>query len=398
MMRFLLLVFLAFTLVVPNVHADDTDKKEAPKKRLTLKERIKRAAKKAAEAAKKAAKKAGDLAKKAGKATVKMAKKAGKAAKKAAKKAGELAKKAGKATVKMAKKAGKATKDAAKKAGKAASKAMKKAGEVAKKAVNKAKETVNKVFKKKPTTQAAIKGPITQAALTPKTLPIPSKTVLGIMLTNGTVRVCVRSDVPPFGFFKGQTLSGFDVELAKQIVSGISIRYGKALKIRWVVINAKDRIPNLQQGRCDMVVGTFSMTVARTKQVGFSQVYLSTHKVLVSHDKIARKKPILATVSGTTGKPGPQKGTSTVQFYNYNDILGAMKRGQVDYVLADHPTASYLVKNSKGYKISRVFKQVENYAVGLHKHHEQLKKEVDAVLKYLARSGYLAHFKRKWVH
>jgi ABC-type amino acid transport substrate-binding protein len=438
MLKFFLHVVLAMLLVAPTAFADQD---EAPKKRPTLKERLKKAYEKAKKAAKKAVKATKKAAKKAAKATKKAAKKALKKAKKATKKAVKATKKAYKkakdATKKATKKAGVATKKALvkakdatkkaadatkkayKKAEKATKKAYKKAADATKKALVKAKDAtkkaadatkkaakatgkaLKKALKRKAPEPVAVQpikpGQVTQVFTPTNTLKPPKGTAFALLLKSGIVRVCVRSDAPPFGFFQGQTLTGFDIELAKKIVTGISIRYNTRLKLQWNITNASGRLPALKQGRCDLVVATFSKTPAREKEVAFSTVYLKTRKVLLRASKISRKTPVLATVAGATAPAVAVQGATLATYFNYNDILETMKRGLTDFILADHPTANYLLRNSKGYSLSKVLPMEEHYAVGMHKHHTQLKAEVDAILSYLGRSGYLAHFKRQWI-
>jgi ABC-type amino acid transport substrate-binding protein len=398
MLKFFLHVVLAMLLVAPTAFADQD---EAPKKRPTLKERLKKAYEKAKKAAKKAVKATKKAAKKAAKATKKAAKKALKKAKKATKKAGVATKKALVKAKDATKKAADATKKAYKKAEKATKKAYKKAADATKKAAKATGKALKKALKRKAPEPVAVQpikpGQVTQVFTPTNTLKPPKGTAFALLLKSGIVRVCVRSDAPPFGFFQGQTLTGFDIELAKKIVTGISIRYNTRLKLQWNITNASGRLPALKQGRCDLVVATFSKTPAREKEVAFSTVYLKTRKVLLRASKISRKTPVLATVAGATAPAVAVQGATLATYFNYNDILETMKRGLTDFILADHPTANYLLRNSKGYSLSKVLPMEEHYAVGMHKHHTQLKAEVDAILSYLGRSGYLAHFKRQWI-
>ena len=93
-----------------------------------------------------------------------------------------------------------------------------------------------------PTTAPAKRAPTTQsqtpplysldsaAQPTPKTVP-----TLGRILQSQHLRVCVRSDVPPFGYFSASGLTGFDIGLATEIAVRLSIDYKKNLHIDWTV-------------------------------------------------------------------------------------------------------------------------------------------------------------------
>ncbi|MEM1007765.1 MAG: transporter substrate-binding domain-containing protein, partial [Myxococcota bacterium] len=106
------------------------------------------------------------------------------------------------------------------------------------------------------------------------TLATPQKgSHLSKILASQIIRVCVRSDTPPFGYFLKRRLMGFDVDLAEQLIQKISTYYKKNLSIDWTIVTAGSRILSLQQKSCDMVIATFSYTLARSKLIRFSKIY-----------------------------------------------------------------------------------------------------------------------------
>ena len=50
------------------------------------------------------------------------------------------------------------------------------------------------------------------------------------------LRICVRSDVAPFGYFASTGLEGFDIELASELAKQISIDYKQPLRTEWTVV------------------------------------------------------------------------------------------------------------------------------------------------------------------
>jgi ABC-type amino acid transport substrate-binding protein len=214
------------------------------------------------------------------------------------------------------------------------------------------------------------------------------------------VRVCVRSDVPPFSYFGQGGLQGFDVALAQELVDHLSIDYKQALKPEWVVVTAADRMKRLQDSACDLVVASFSYTKERATQVATSKVYVRTDKVLVGSAKITRGTPIVAKLEGATGDSGI-KGAREVSFKTYLDIVHAMDMDEIDYVVTDRPIGEHLIRSSvKSFKVTKTLAEnAESYVVAVNKdaNHTELLAAIDRALVDLAQTGRLALLERRWL-
>lgn len=224
-----------------------------------------------------------------------------------------------------------------------------------------------------------------------------ANSTLARILKTQLLRVCVRADIPPFGHFVNNALVGFDIQLAREIGTQISIYYKKNLRLSWLVINANSRVKSLQNNHCDMVVAAFSITPARKKKVAFSESYLQTYKVVVKKTKQTRNKPIIAMVTGTTGGNNKLKGVARY-YLNYNEIINAMDQGAVDYVMTDQPIAIHMLRSvTQEYMITQVLSQMENYGVGVNQKSTALLKAVNRALRDLAQTGRLAYTQRQWL-
>lgn len=225
----------------------------------------------------------------------------------------------------------------------------------------------------------------------------PKGSALQRILKNQLLRVCVRADIPPFGYFQGGQLTGFDIQLAREISTQLSIDYKKNLRISWSVINAGSRIHSLVQNNCDMVVATFSITQGRARLIAFSKAYLLTHKVILRKVTIKRKTPVIALVRGTT--TGGQKLKGSIRFFrNYTEIIDAMERSEVDFAVTDKPIAAHMLRSvPQPYKILRILKQKERYGIGMNLRSKALVRAVNRALRNLARTGRLAYLQRQWL-
>lgn len=245
----------------------------------------------------------------------------------------------------------------------------------------------------------AAKAPAKPATRKSSLAPIaPADSMLSNILQSRTVRVCVRSDIPPLSYFKGETLQGFDIALAKQLVARISIRYRTHLRTQWVIIKAAERVPNLQKGRCDMVVAAFSKTKARAKKVAFTQMYYQTNKVVLRKKYNLSSAPVIATVRSTTQGAFSLPHAVQSSFLSYSDILYTMRQELVDYVITDYPIGLYLVRHSDAkYQIHRTLKNQESYSVGVNLSHKHLLAELERALTFMKTSGQLGYLQRQWL-
>lgn len=226
--------------------------------------------------------------------------------------------------------------------------------------------------------------------------PPPSSTLGGI-LKSLHVRVCVRSDVPPFSYFGASGLQGFDVGLASQVVDQLSIDYKQALKPEWVVVTANERVKRLQDQACDVMVAAFSYTKERATQVATSKVYVRTDKVLLGASKISRKIPVIAKLEGATGDPGIKGNIQT--FRTYQDMVHAMDMDEIDYVATDRPIAEHLIRSTvKNFKVHKTLAEnAESYVIAVNNSSPELLVAINRALDQIAQSGRLALLERRWL-
>jgi len=95
---------------------------------------------------------------------------------------------------------------------------------------------------------------------------------LADIIKNGTLRVAVPLDVPPFGSISpDRKPEGFDIDLAAMV--------GKALgvKVELQQVTAANRIPYLLTDKVDVVISVMGLTPERAKQVMFTAPYADTH-------------------------------------------------------------------------------------------------------------------------
>lgn len=88
------------------------------------------------------------------------------------------------------------------------------------------------------------------------------------IIDQGTVRIGVPIDVPPFGYMDAQNQPiGLDVDVARAIGEALGV------EVELQQITSANRVPYLVTDRLDMVIAAMGATPERAQQVAFSSPY-----------------------------------------------------------------------------------------------------------------------------
>ena len=208
----------------------------------------------------------------------------------------------------------------------------------------------------------------------------------------GTFKVGIKFDQPGMGLKEGSTYSGFDVDLANYIAK--ELNYTPT----FVEAVSSQRETLLKTGQVKYIVGTYSITDARKKDVDFAGPYLIAGQDLLIRaddtsitgpDSLAGKK--LCSVKGSTSAVNVQKKVPGVNLQEYNTYtlcVDALKAKNVDALTTDNTIlAGYAAQpaNKGQLKVVGQTFSTENYGVGLPKGDTALcQKVTDAINKWIS--------------
>jgi len=101
---------------------------------------------------------------------------------------------------------------------------------------------------------------------------------------NGTIKVGINAEFPPFEYYEDGILTGFDIDLMNQIGSraGYSIEY--------VDIPFDSLIPAVLSGRIDCAISLISVTEERDKVIDYSRKYLMTNIITYNNGEMSKKR------------------------------------------------------------------------------------------------------------
>lgn len=166
---------------------------------------------------------------------------------------------------------------------------------------------------------------------------------------SGTIKIATEGAFPPFNYFEGKKLTGFEVDL------GTAIGKQLGVKVQWVTQPFDNLLIGLNQDRYDFVIASHGITPERQKAVDFSNPHYCTGGAIVS--KVGGPKTMadlkgksVAVQVGTTYLENVQKvaGVGRVStFPKDTDAQAALMAGRVDVWVGDKFSALEVVKAQK---------------------------------------------------
>ena len=202
---------------------------------------------------------------------------------------------------------------------------------------------------------------------------------------------------------KTRDIVGYEVDIAKAIAQKIGV------KAEFKQLAVAARIPELQQGRVDVLAASLTHNKERESQIDFSlTTFVTGQKVLVKTSsgisdigQLAGKKVL--TVKGGTQEPNIRKAVPNVDvvtFETTQQAFLALQQGKgAGYVNDEASLVNDYAKlgpAKKDYAILPTSISVEPLALGLRKNEPALKAVVDDTLRELESSGNADKLFVKW--
>ncbi len=223
-------------------------------------------------------------------------------------------------------------------------------------------------------------------------------------LKAGTLKVASCLDYKPFEYYKGQTLTGFDVDMTTAIAGKLG------LQEEWVKANYDTIFTADAANQYDMVAAASTITKEREQVVNFSDPYypslqgftvnttktpdITTTDALTSSDSVAVQK-------GTTGQSWAEDnlGTKGVQVRTFDlapDMFTALEAGQVTGIINDAPSSAAEVESRPDLKVVQQIDTNENYGFAFSKKNPSLLAAVNQALADLIADGTYAQIFTKY--
>lgn len=211
-------------------------------------------------------------------------------------------------------------------------------------------------------------------------------------------------DFPPMGFVGDDgEFTGFDLELAAEAAK----RMGKEVVYQPIAWDAKDM--ELESGTIDCIWNGFTMT-GREDSYTWSEPYMENNQVFVvkADSGIATKADLAGKVVDVQTDSSAEAAINEDQelkdsfgelitVADYNTAFMDLESGAVDAIAMDDVVASYQIEQRKAdFIVLDETLAAEEYGIGFKLGNEELRDQVQDVLKEMAADGTLAEISNKW--
>jgi len=232
---------------------------------------------------------------------------------------------------------------------------------------------------------------------------LASARTLAEILASKKLVVGVNPTLPPLGVFNAKNeIDGVDVDIARAMAA----KMGLALEI--VQVGSPDRIPFVNSGKIDMVMGAMTWTPERAKVIDYTiPVYTEVMGVLTTQKmgwkdwkELDDSKVRLVQVRGTTPIKFISEKLPKAQVLlldNYPDAVRAIAQDRADGMV---DVLDFLTEHTKTHKVAwkTVPTPVDIYfcGIGVAKGNEALRARLNSVIKDLNSSGDIDKAWVKW--
>jgi ABC-type amino acid transport substrate-binding protein len=205
---------------------------------------------------------------------------------------------------------------------------------------------------------------------------------------------------PPFEMMNGNTLVGFDADMAAELGRRMGIT------IKFEIIDFKGMVAALTSKRVNVLISAVTWTAERAERMAFSIPYYNAGIGAMYNEKTAITRPedlkgrIVGVQLGSSGDSYVREklGKDVKEIKTYDDILLAVKdleNGRVEAVVNPVPVLRYNAKAAKNVRVTDVW---DSRVVGINTRKEdtELMSEINKHLEAMKADGTLERLDRKW--
>jgi polar amino acid transport system substrate-binding protein len=217
---------------------------------------------------------------------------------------------------------------------------------------------------------------------------------------SGTIIVATEGAFPPFNFFRGATLTGFEVDVAEALARKMGVG------IEWRALSFDALLAGLRQDRWDMVIASFAITPERSRAVTFADPHYCSGGVIVSKNPSIRTAKdlagkIVAVQTGTTYLENVKRLAGLKEVKNFprdTDARSALVSGRVDAWVTDRFAARSAVEADRAAGLGiGDFVFVERIAAAVQKGNTSLVRAINDALREIQADGTYEAISRKYL-
>lgn len=229
----------------------------------------------------------------------------------------------------------------------------------------------------------------------------------------GKIRIGFRESEPPMSFLnKDGNPIGYSINLCERIVAGVKSEIGKEINVEYIPVTANSRFDALTKDKIDILCGSTTKTLSRSKRVDFTQLTFVTGASFMTLKGQEFKE--LSTLNGK--KVGVVRDTTTLdtlkrliketqtdaEIVTFNTALEALDSLRKDEIAAYSSDQIVLIglvitaEDNNNFSISPQVFSFEPFALAVKRNDADFRLMVDSVLSRLYRTGEIDRIYDKW--
>lgn len=175
---------------------------------------------------------------------------------------------------------------------------------------------------------------------------------------DGKILIATEGQFAPFNYFKGTTLTGFEIDVADLVAKKMG------LKIQWKTIGFDALLTGLKQDRWDLVIASHGITEERAKAVTFTAPHYCSGGIVIAMDPAIRTAKdlagkVVAVQTGTSYLENVQKVAALKEIKNFPtdvDARSALVSKRVDAWVTDRFVAKEVIAKNPdvGFKLGEM--------------------------------------------
>lgn len=219
------------------------------------------------------------------------------------------------------------------------------------------------------------------------------------LIEHGKLSFAMSGLYPPLNFKKDGELTGFDVEVGKEIADRIGLEANPVTN-PWETI-----IQGLKANKYDAIIGSMSITEERDEQIDFTNpYYLSGAQIFVQvgNEEIKSAEDLTGKVIGviqsSTWKDMAEEYSDQIKAYPSDvNALQDLQLGRVDAVITDR-IVGLSAKNDKGLEIQPVGELLnkDRVAVAVQEGNTALAEAINEAIASMLEDGTYEEISMKW--
>jgi len=217
---------------------------------------------------------------------------------------------------------------------------------------------------------------------------------------DGKIIIASEGAFPPFNFFQGPKLSGFEIDVAEALAKKLGVA------IEWRALSFDALLAGLRQDRWDLVIASFGITPERAKAVTFTDPHYCSGGVIVAKDAAIKtvadmNGKTIAVQTGTTYLENVKKLPGVGEVKNFpkdTDARAALMAGRVQVWVTDKFVAKQALEADPGAGLKMGdFVFVEKIASAVKKGNGSLEAAYNKALAELLADGTYEAISKKWM-